>query len=241
MTLRRTGLDMHRTYECRECGKRDYGNYFITATLCKKCAAMRRLREPNVAVQLSNKVVVTKNVEKRLKRKAETVIPVSLTEKVGEGAIRVQFVFFLISGLFLQAALFDEWTGTRWIFILGWMMVAPFTIMLVIDGVLQKPREERRHQIEAQVLASAEERQREIDERKAFYSSPEWKLLRAQIIQKHGATCADCGRRITHIVDITVDHKHPRSKHPELALTLDNLRVVCRQCNSRKGASDWEE
>jgi 5-methylcytosine-specific restriction endonuclease McrA len=197
--------------------------------------------EENVPVELSKRTVVTKNVEKRLEKKAKAVIPVSTAEKVGEWTSGVQFVLFLVSGLLLQAMLFDEWTGVRWLFILGWMLFAPFVIVVAIDKALEKPRQERRRQIKARVLAFAEERQRDIDERNAFYSSSEWKLLRAGIIEAQGDTCADCGRRITDVRDITVDHKHPRSKHPELALTLDNLRVVCRQCNSRKGASDWEE
>jgi len=237
---RETGLNWRERYRCSECGRRDYGNYFRTDTLCRKCAAKQLRREDNVPVRLSSNAVVTKNVEKRLHKKAKAVVPVSTAEKVGEWAISVQFVLFLVSGPFLQAALFDEWTGARWLFILGWMLFVPFGIMLAIDKMLEKPRQERRHEIEAEVLAFAEERQREIEERRAFYSSPEWKLLRARIIQEQGTTCAGCGKRITNVGDITVDHKHPKSKHPELALSSDNLRVVCRQCNSRKGASDWE-
>jgi 5-methylcytosine-specific restriction endonuclease McrA len=209
--------------------------------LCRKCAAKQRRREDNVSVRLSGGNVVTRNVEKRLKKEAGGIVAVSAAEKLSEWAIRAQFVFFWASGLFLQAALFDEWTGVRWLFILSWMMFVPGGIMLAIDKVVEKPRQERRRQIEAEVLALAEKRQRAIEERKAFYSSPEWKLLRAQVIQEQGTACADCGRRITDVEDITVDHKHPRSKHPELALSSDNLRVVCRRCNSRKGASDWTE
>ena len=41
--------------------------------------------------------------------------------------------------------------------------------------------------------------------------------------------------------DVTVDHKKPRSKYPSLALKRDNLRVLCRVCNSRKGAGEWIE
>jgi len=238
---RETGLDWRKRYTCDKCGKRDYGNYFRTENKCRQCAALQRRREENVPVELLNSNVITKNVEKRLTKRAKAIIPMSIVERVGEWVIWLELAVCWVSGLFLQAVLFDEWTGGRWFFILGWMMVLPFLIMLAIERVVEGPRQERLRQVEAKVLAFAEERQRDIEERKAFYSSPEWKLLRAQIIKDQGTTCADCGRHISKVEDVTVDHKHPRSKHPELALTLDNLRVVCRQCNSRKGASDWEE
>jgi 5-methylcytosine-specific restriction endonuclease McrA len=35
--------------------------------------------------------------------------------------------------------------------------------------------------------------------------------------------------------DITVDHAKPRSKFPELAMSIDNLLLACRKCNSSKG------
>ena len=41
--------------------------------------------------------------------------------------------------------------------------------------------------------------------------------------------------------DITVDHIKPRSKYPELALEIENLRVLCRSCNSKKGGKEFEE
>jgi hypothetical protein len=238
---RRRGVDRGGTYQCSECNRRKYGNYFLTSSLCKKCAAKKRHRKANPPVQLSTRILLTKNVEKRLAKRAEAAVPLTTAEKVGEWAIRLQLLLFWASGLFLQAVLFDEWSGARWLFILSWMMFVPFGIMLAIDKVIEKPRRERRQQVDAKVLALAEERQHEIEDRRAFYSSPEWKLLRAQVIQEQGTTCADCGRRITNVEDITVDHKHPRSKRPELALSSDNLRVVCRRCNSRKGASDWTE
>jgi 5-methylcytosine-specific restriction endonuclease McrA len=32
-----------------------------------------------------------------------------------------------------------------------------------------------------------------------------------------------------------VDHKKPRSKFPELAMSIENLLLPCRRCNSSKG------
>lgn len=233
------GLDRHQTYECAECHRRGSGNYFLTSSLCKKCAARERHRQPNPPIQLSPEILVTRNVEKRLTKIAAATVPPSTAEKVGEWAVRTELLLFWVSGPFVQYMLFDEWTGVRWFFILGWMMFVPFGIALAIDKATEKPRRERREQVRSKVLALAEERQRQIEDRRMFYASPEWKLLRDQIIREQGRVCSHCGMQIKKDEDITIDHKHPRSKHPELALRPDNLRVLCRRCNSQKGARDW--
>lgn len=57
---------------------------------------------------------------------------------------------------------------------------------------------------------------------------PKW--LRRQVMERDGFACAECGATD----DLAIDHIHPYSRGgPE---TLDNLRVLCRSCNSRKGA-----
>lgn len=51
-----------------------------------------------------------------------------------------------------------------------------------------------------------------------------------RIKKRDGEICAQCGSR----EDLTIDHIHPRAlggDHED-----DNLRVLCRSCNSRKGA-----
>jgi HNH endonuclease len=74
-----------------------------------------------------------------------------------------------------------------------------------------------------------------------FYKTREWKKLRYTAIEKHGRTCACCG---AHGGMIHVDHIKPRSKWPELELVLDNLQVLCEDCNIGKGAdfhTDWRK
>lgn len=103
--------------------------------------------------------------------------------------------------------------------------------------LLTEPIRDRK--VNARVAKLAEERSRALQERERFYSSAEWLAVRKQVIEEDGQTCAECARTIHDRHDITVDHIQPRSKFPEFALSRENLRVLCRQCNSRKGSKDW--
>lgn len=52
--------------------------------------------------------------------------------------------------------------------------------------------------------------------------------VRAEVFQRDGHQCVKCGA----VEDLTLDHIHPWSLGgPD---TVDNLRVLCRSCNSRK-------
>jgi 5-methylcytosine-specific restriction endonuclease McrA len=146
-----------------------------------------------------------------------------------------------ISAYFVARAFFNTWSGILWLFLFGWLIVLPYAATLVVEKLSDRPLRRRKGLLAGRIIALAEERQRQINNRQAFYASAEWRLIRQQLIEEQGSTCAECGRSITRQADVTVDHKHPRSKRPELGLNRENLRVVCRQCNSRKGARDWTE
>jgi 5-methylcytosine-specific restriction endonuclease McrA len=62
------------------------------------------------------------------------------------------------------------------------------------------------------------------------YRKPISDDLRAAIYERDGFRCIEC---LTD-EDLTLDHIHPWSKGG--ADTYDNLRTLCRSCNSRKGA-----
>lgn len=70
----------------------------------------------------------------------------------------------------------------------------------------------------------------------SFINSPLWRKLRYQALLTYGRKCMCCGSTDG---PFHVDHIKPRSKHPELALTLSNLQVLCEDCNLGKGA--WDE
>lgn len=68
----------------------------------------------------------------------------------------------------------------------------------------------------------------------AFYQSWEWKKARYETIKRYGAVCMCCGSE----QNIVVDHIKPRRFYPALELNLENLQVLCRDCNQGKSFDD---
>lgn len=84
----------------------------------------------------------------------------------------------------------------------------------------------------------------EVDVRStAFLSTYAWTTLRMVAIKKYGRVCQCCGASTElHGVRMNVDHIKPRKLFPELALDLDNLQILCDDCNKGKGnwdMTDW--
>jgi 5-methylcytosine-specific restriction endonuclease McrA len=108
--------------------------------------------------------------------------------------------------------------------------------MVFAGNSIQKAETEKLKPIvNARLQELARERQKRIEEANAFYASPEWCLIRQQVIDRQGRVCQECGCHIIDDFDLTIDHVNPRSKYPDQALDLSNLRVLCRNCNARKG------
>jgi len=75
-----------------------------------------------------------------------------------------------------------------------------------------------------------------------FLQSFEWRRVRMQALKQHGSRCQCCGASPKDGIRIHVDHIKPRKTHPELALSLNNLQVLCEVCNHGKGnwdSTDW--
>lgn len=74
-----------------------------------------------------------------------------------------------------------------------------------------------------------------------FYDSWAWKDLRYQALKKYGRRCMNCGQQPNkdNKVIIHVDHIKPIRIYPELALDINNLQVLCGDCNQGKGY--WDE
>ncbi len=95
-------------------------------------------------------------------------------------------------------------------------------------------------------LTQAEREEREINLRVPFcgyfYDTGRWGLLRQKTIMKHGPVCQKCGSGGDSQNPIQVDHIKPRSKYPELEYDLNNLQVLCKNCNHEKSnvdETDW--
>lgn len=73
----------------------------------------------------------------------------------------------------------------------------------------------------------------------AFYLTREWRELRYKALRSCGARCQCCG---STEAKLHVDHIKPRSRFPGLELQIQNLQVLCADCNLGKGAwdsTDW--
>ena len=68
-----------------------------------------------------------------------------------------------------------------------------------------------------------------------------WQKLRYQAFVKYGNVCACCGPKDG--VKMHVDHIKPKSIYPELEYELDNLQILCSECNiakSNKNETNWK-
>lgn len=76
----------------------------------------------------------------------------------------------------------------------------------------------------------------------AFLASYEWRALRMRALKLYGTQCQCCGASPTTGAVLNVDHIKPRKLFPELALNIDNLQILCHECNHGKGnwdTTDW--
>ena len=67
-----------------------------------------------------------------------------------------------------------------------------------------------------------------------FLNSYEWKHLRFIKLSTSNKKCECCGRGTDKGFILNVDHIKPRKLYPELALELDNLQILCDECNAGK-------
>lgn len=71
-----------------------------------------------------------------------------------------------------------------------------------------------------------------------FLQSKAWKRLRYQALKLHGMKCQACGTSPSTGSVLNVDHILPRRLFPESALQIENLQVLCADCNEGKG--NWD-
>ena len=71
-----------------------------------------------------------------------------------------------------------------------------------------------------------------------FYKSKAWKELRYIALKNSDGRCNLCGAMACDGVVLHVDHIKPRSRFPQFELDLDNLQVLCGDCNIGKSNID---
>jgi hypothetical protein len=185
------------------------------------------LKLPNENIEVADGIIVTRNVRKRLEKQAKQDIPITVKEIIFISILILSGLISWISfTIFLMVR--DSSTGT--------CAFLSFIVAFMCGWIGLNETRKRICKVDARLEELARERQNRIDEATAFYSSPEWQLLREQVIKEQGRLCQECNRRIKDDYDLTVDHIKPRSKCPELALDKSNLQILCRKCNSAKGA-----
>ena len=89
------------------------------------------------------------------------------------------------------------------------------------------------------VKSKSDCRTSKIKTKKDFYSSRAWRILRYQAFEKYGNRCQCCGAMPSDGITLHVDHIKPRSKHPDLELDLNNLQILCEDCNAGK-INQWD-
>lgn len=74
--------------------------------------------------------------------------------------------------------------------------------------------------------------------RKKFYNSAAWSKIRQQVLERDNYECQMCkaeGRVTTQAnARLDVDHIEELEQRPDLALELDNLRVLCAACHDKR-------
>lgn len=99
----------------------------------------------------------------------------------------------------------------------------------------EKRKNKRRRETSPHVQKQAFEPIRSRTEKDAFYLTWEWKKLRMKALERGGRRCACCGATPADGIRLVVDHIKPLGEFWSLRLELQNLQVLCDDCNMGKG------
>lgn len=72
-----------------------------------------------------------------------------------------------------------------------------------------------------------------------FLNTYEWRKLRMEALKKYGPKCMCCGATPATGAVMNVDHIKPRKAWPSLAMDINNLQILCHECNHGKG--NWDQ
>lgn len=66
------------------------------------------------------------------------------------------------------------------------------------------------------------------------YYSKAFRNIRLKVFLRDGEYCVRCGRGPQDDSYLTIDHIKPVSLYPKLSLEMDNMQVLCMECNKEK-------
>jgi 5-methylcytosine-specific restriction endonuclease McrA len=252
--------ELKRCARCQQIKKESqfrYIKYFQKRrSICKRCEAVERQGRKRAVEKHVREHGVTPGILERIQREtngqAEKQARVMILNKLSQ-ATRIRYhvskvilplCYFVLFVLIVPSLL------VLWVLITKGVSSDFFEIFLalgvaaIITAILYRPVHSVDRQISTQYASIREHVFREIllkrIEYEQFYRSAEWQILRLSFLRTRKRTqgsyiCDFCRNTIWRSRDITVDHIKPRSKFPGLAMSLDNLLLACRRCNSSKG------
>jgi hypothetical protein len=163
---------------------------------------------------------------------AEEKVPQTVRHRVA-GWIPVVAVALLAGG---SIALFfldlDANVGGRYLLLA--LPVCLLAVLVLANRMTAGELAKRLVVVHGRLTGLIDERSRRVQESEAFYASPEWKGLRDAVLEEQGLVCRGCGAVLGNDGEATVGHVRSRVDRPDLALSRDNLQVLCRTCNPTK-------
>ena len=70
------------------------------------------------------------------------------------------------------------------------------------------------------------------------YSDNKWRLLKVRVLKRDKYTCQFCGilalGKKRNGISPVVDHIETVKDRPDLAMDINNLRVLCRPCDNKR-------
>lgn len=130
----------------------------------------------------------------------------------------------------------NRWTSDKWqsFFIMGIERVVDkdAKIRMLIERVITL---ERQNQTLKKKLSGIKHKDIELvpiktQTAKDFYNSLRWKKTRFHVLSTRDKKCVLCGSTKS----LHVDHIIPRSVEPEKSFDLNNLQILCSDCNIGK-------
>lgn len=88
--------------------------------------------------------------------------------------------------------------------------------------------------IKPRCIADWEELPFEEKSKTDFLQTTKWRNLKRLAYEKYGNSCACCGKSPKDGIILHVDHIKPRSHYPELQSDINNLQILCKDCNLGK-------